>query len=186
MIKCLKLLWGNSPKMDSFLMNAFCENLVRVYSAPLCQPKLRIFILSIWKKATSDYQVMIKHLKKTRAIIMCCLQIKNLSKDNVLSTRDLWKDFIMYRYAIVLNLSSEHLNIFSRWEFDKYQIAGLVVDYLNRVPCSPAEIKAIMDRFRLAGLDMARKDFVSLFQTVRTNAAFNFLWIVFWIGAEVA
>lgn len=185
MIKCLKLLLGHNTKMDRFLMNAFTENLVKVFTDKLCDPKLKVFILTIWKKATSNYQVMIKHLKKARAIVMSCLQVSPLSMEKVLTTRDLLKDFSLLRYSILYNLSSEFLNIFSQWDFDKYQIAEVIVEYLNIISCTPVQIKSILDRFKINSLDMNKREFVRLFQTVRTNSGFNFLWISFWIGAEV-
>lgn len=185
MIKCLKLLWGQNSKMDGFLMNAFVENLIKVYSNEHCQPKLRVFILSIWKIASSNYQVMATHLKKARTIIHCCLEVTELNKDNILAERDLQRDLALLRYSILYNLSSEFINIFAKWDFDKYQIAGLIVDYLNNVPCPPAQIKVIQDRFKLSTLDISKKEFVRLSQNVKTNSAFNFIWISFWIGAEV-
>ena len=186
MIKCLKLMWGHSMKMDRFLINSFTENLIKVYTDPLCQPKLRVFILSIWKKASSDYQVMTKALKKARAMILCCLQIKTIGKSDLIASRDLYKDFVIYKFSILQNLSSEHLNLFTRWDFDKYQISTVILEYLNVVPCSPIQIKTILDRFKISNLDLSKKEFVTLFQSVKSNSAFNFLWIAFWMGAEVA
>lgn len=185
MIKCLKLLWGNNEQMDSFLTSAFTENLYKIYTDEHCPGKLRIFILTIWKKATVNYQVMSSHLKQSRAIVLCCLQVTELSKDKILTNRDLYSDFCLLRYSILNNLSSQLFNLFTKISFDKYQIARVIVEYLNLFPGNPILIKSILERFKLSNLDMTKREFAYLFQNVKSNSSFNFVWIAFWLGAEV-
>lgn len=76
------------------------------------------------------------------------------------------------RYKIMHALAAERLGFYERLEVDKYKLSGLIVDYLNNFPSPSAEIKQMMDRFKVWGLDMMHPMWINMMLTARSNCAF--------------
>lgn len=169
--------------MDTFLLKSFTQSLIEIYSDSTTPIKMQLFILTIWKKATSNIHLMTSHLKYARAIALAVLRqpARVLQSQQCASTKDINR----YRFKILQHLSSDNIRLFTTFDIDNYQLALLIVDNLNEYPCNPSELKHIMDIFKISNLNIRRNEFVLLSNNAKSNSAFNFLWVAFWIGAEV-
>lgn len=171
--------------MDKFLLKSFTQGLISIFQDLVAPLKLQLFILSIWKKATSNITLMKENLKTARSIGLTCLSVSFKPVRKITIDRELVRDFNRHRFKILQNLASEHIQLFSCYDFDKYALSSLVIDNLNEYPCSPADLKSILEMFKISNLNMHAKEFSTLFEAAHNNSAFNFLWIAFWIGAQV-
>lgn len=174
--------------MDEFILKSFTEGLVEIVRDPHPSLKLKIFVLSIWKKATCNVLLMKKNMKAARAIANCCLYLPEDQHQGLTNMvdQDHVKDVDFYRFKILQNLASDQIRFIGTYDFDKYQITKLIINNLNHRSCKPPDLKRLMDLFKISNLDINRREFAGLFEAAQTNAAFNFLWISFWIGAEVS
>jgi hypothetical protein len=171
--------------MDKFLLKSFNSSLISIFKDLVVPLNLQLFILSIWKKATSNVQLMRDNIKTARSLVDVCLAVSRKSTRLIALDKEMIRDFNRYRFKILQHLANSQIRIFVLYDFDKYALAGLIVENLNEYPCSPVDLKNIMEMFKISNLNMHSKEFPGLFEAAQTNSAFNFLWVTFWIGAEV-